>query len=26
VERIKKALSMMHEDLQYDYVNEVDKI
>ncbi len=26
VERIKKALSMMHEDLQYDYVEEVKKL
>ena len=26
VERIKKALSMMHEDLQYDYIDEVEKL
>ena len=26
VERIKKALSMMHEDLQYDYIEEVEKL
>jgi len=26
VERIKKALSLMHEDLQYDYVEEVEKL
>lgn len=26
VERIKKALSMMHEDLQYDYIDEVKKL
>jgi hypothetical protein len=26
VERIKKALSMMHEDLQLDYLEEVDKL
>ena len=26
VERIKKALSMMHEDLQLDYAEEVEKL
>jgi hypothetical protein len=26
VERIKKALSMMHEDLQFDYIDEVEKL
>ncbi|MFW5756783.1 MAG: hypothetical protein ACOCWK_09280 [Tangfeifania sp.] len=26
VERLKKALSMMHEDLQYDYAEEVGKL